>query len=160
MTNTANKLTVADVKKFHARADVRAAIASIKEARKHSERITAHVDSYLDPAFTAFAPFYTEPTKRRKGGERITARKDLFMCGDVGSEQCNEWFALCDELHRANGYTDLEPGQCPALIAQHDARKCEWALLSMVEELTGANFNANLKLRAKVLELFLNPPMV
>ena len=155
MTNTANKLTVADVKKFHARADVRAAIASVKEARKHSERITAHVDSYLDPAFAAFAPFY----KRRKGGERITARKDLFMCGDVGSEQCNEWFALCDELHRANGYTDLEPGQCPALTAQHDARKCEWVLLSMVEDLTGANFNANLELRAKVLKLFLNPPV-
>lgn len=159
MTKTATgTLTIPVLKRFNARADVRAAIASIKDARKHSERITAHVESYLAPAFAAFAPFYAARGPQKSA--RIMDRKDLFKCGDLASEQCDEWFALCDDLHVANGYTDLEPGQCPALIAQHDARKCEWVLLAMVTELTGADFNGSLELRAKALDLFLNPPML
>lgn len=152
MQNKPKVLTVPALKRFNARADVRAAIAAIKVTRERSERITAHVENYLAPAFAAFEPFYAS-------GTRITDRADLYMCDDAQDAQCAAWYAHCDVLHASNGY-NVREGYCPALVAQDDARKSENALLAMVTDLTGADFNGSLELRAKALELFMNPPML
>ncbi len=149
---TASKITAKNLKKFHARADVKAAIAAVKAATAAYEKIAAHVKSYIEPAFAAFAPFTHENT-----GARITRAKDLYLIPDSQEEQCHAWYAHCDKLHAEHGYSGLEPGQCPALTAEHEKIKAENALLKLCEEFTGAAF-VNLDHRKRALELFLNPP--
>ena len=112
MQNKPKVLTVPALKRFNARADVRAAIAAIKVTRERSERITAHVENYLAPAFAAFEPFYAS-------GTRITDRADLYMCDDAQDAQCAAWYAHCDVLHASNGY-NVREGYCPALVAQDE----------------------------------------
>lgn len=160
MTNTT--LTVAKLKKFHRSPAALAAIAAVKAARTEAARIHAHVESYQAPAFAKFAPFTRElcPNDPRSG-ERIMDRGDLFLASSEQDEQCAAWYAECDRLNAVHGYT-LEPGYCPALVAEGVQRKAEQALLNLVGELTGIDgnsFNNTLELRAKTLDLFLNPPL-
>lgn len=151
-------LTVADVKKFHTSPATQAAIAAVKLARKEAKRIGEHVDSYLDPAFATFAPFMRAERKRDpKSGERIENRKDLYLCGDLESEQVKAWFALCDRLHAENGYSGLEPGVCPFLTADWERMKTENALIALFEELIGVEISL-MDERKKALELILDPP--
>lgn len=146
-------LTIATVKRFHRSPATLRAIAAVKVARAEAARISAHVASYIEPAFLALEPFYSDD------GEVIKQSDDLFMV-DGCEERIAAWYALCDTLHAANGYK-LEPGFCPALVAQNVARKAEQAVLDLLGTLVGCNgndFNRTLEMRAKALELVLDPP--
>lgn len=122
-----NKLTVPALKKFHARPDIKSAIALVKTARADYARIRAHVDSYVDPTLAQYE-FTSEDT-----GERITRAKDLYLIPESQEEQCKAWYAHVDRLHVEHGYTGLEPGQCPALVAEMKAIRAENALLKEIE---------------------------
>jgi len=158
---TALTLTVPVLKKFNRSPAVRAAVAAVKSARVEAERIAAHVATYIEPAFLAFAPFTREISERDPHkGERIMLSKDIFMCGDEYDAQCAQWYAECDRLHAVNGYEGLEAGQCPALIADHKRIKAENALLALIEGLLKTGPIYSMELRARALDLFLNPPTV
>ncbi len=75
-------------------------------------------------------------------------------------ERIAAWYALCDQLHAQNGYK-LKPGFCPALVAANVARKAEQTVLDLLGALVGCSgddFNRSLEMRAKALELVLDPP--
>lgn len=160
-TQTAAALTVPALKKFNRSREVRAAVAAVKSTRAEAARIKEHVESYIAPAFAAFAPFTREISARDpKAGERIMEHKDLYLCGDTQDEQCARWFAECDRLHAANGYEGLKPGECPSLIADWKRSKAENALLALIEAYLGTGPIYKMELRERALELFLNPPTV
>lgn len=146
------KLTVAAaIKRFHNSPATQVAIAAVKSARAEAERIRAHVDTYIAAAFAQEKFVDGE-------GQRITNPRDLYLCDDDSSMAA--WYARCDKLHAANGYK-LEPGHCPALVAEEKQRKAEQVLLDLLGNLTGvdgADFNRTLEMRARALELVLNPP--
>ncbi len=60
---------------------------------------------------------------------RITEPKDTYHMDDQSSEQ---YFARCDAEYKRAGY-DLEPGFCPALIADSLKRDAEHALIDAAE---------------------------
>ena len=156
---TAETLTVPALKKFHRDPETRAAIAAVKAARVKSAEVSAHVASYIEPAFAAFEPFTVTLSPRLKNyGARIVKVSDLYLAGAEQEPQVERWSTVCDELHRAHGYEGLEPGQCPALTADHACIKAENRLLELFERLIGERCVWTLERRAKVLDLLLNPP--
>lgn len=64
-------------------------------------------------------------------GNRITDPSKSWHIHD--EEQAKAYYALCDQANIEAGY-DLEPGFCPALIAEHEQIKAEWALLEAAEK--------------------------
>jgi hypothetical protein len=144
------EITASSLKKFSNLREVRDAVARVKAAIEVAERTCAHVDSYLEPAFERF--HFTD-----EEGQPVIDRKDLYLSED--EVRCAEWYALCDQLHAAHGYTGLEPGQCPALTARTARIKAENALMRLIEGFLEVGPVNNLDLRARLIDIFLKPPV-
>lgn len=145
-------LTIASVKAFYAAGAHLVLMAAVLAGREHAEKVREHVDSYTEPLFATFS--FTDTYT----GEPVTRSKDLFMSDD--DEGCEAFYAACDKAHKAHGF-ELEPGYCPALMAENAVIDAERALLEAAAVHYGIDFDNiyNLELRAKALDLFLNPPM-
>lgn len=129
-----------DVQAFLSSQEVIDAVAEIIVRTAHAESVAAHVSGYLLPAFAEFRPFYDED-------ERLTDPEDLYLSDDPA----DDWYAHCDELHRANGY-DLEPGFCPVSMAQSARVSAETALVEMfTERFVGGRKIWNPSMRAELL---------
>jgi hypothetical protein len=88
--------------------------------------------------------------------ERITDPKRAYLMND---EDAARYFAALDVAYREAGYVDLEPGQCPALVAESARIKLENELLDAAEPSTGIAANrilcAGLEKRAEYLRLLI-----
>lgn len=94
------------------------------EAAAKSTR--AKVDAYIQPVFERFS--FTS----KWDGKPITKPNDLYLT----DEDCTAYYAACDIAHREQGY-NLPEGHCPALVAEHEQLKAEWALLEAAGKLLG-----------------------
>jgi hypothetical protein len=100
--------------------------------------------------------------KRGREDQRITdPGKSWLMC-DVDSAQ---YHAELNAIHLANGFEDAAQGFCPALVAEHDQVKAEWALIEAALKwfpqcdngtlLCGTNTEGGLETRRKYLDLLI-----
>lgn len=100
---------------------------------------------------------------RKPGGEqfRVTDPEISYQMDDQSAEQ---YFAKLKAIHLANGYADAEKGFCPALVAEHDQTKAEWALIDAAYPFFGVTNNAllcgtkekdGLKTRREYLDLLI-----
>lgn len=113
------------------------------------------VDAYIRPVFDRFEFWNDLEAKHGMERKRITEPKDLYLSED--EEQAKEFYAACDKAHREHGFTGPE-GHCPALTAEHNVIKAEWALMRCGHSLTGLGEEPNLygENRKKYLDLLVS----
>ena len=68
-------------------------------------------------------------------GIQLLLAKDLYLSSD--DEACKRFYDEADVRCKAQGYNNLKPGQCPALIAEDMLRKIEWAIFDAWEPVLG-----------------------
>lgn len=147
---TSQKLTIANLKALDRKPETKAVRARVLEARRIAKERRADVDAYIAPVFARFS-FMSQ-----WNGEPITCVRDLYLSSD--EEQCQAFFAACDEAHRAHGY-DMQPGFCPALVAEREVTKAEHAMLTYFGEHLGIPFGELIcEARDHAVTLFLYPP--
>ncbi len=89
---------------------------------------------------------------RDHNGERITEPKWAWTIQD--EDVAAAFYAECDKANAAAGYKNLPAGRCPALTAEHEALKVEWAMIALAVELIDPVLeNANGENRTKLLDL-------
>ncbi len=143
-TAATEKLTIAGLKKWASK--VRPLIIEMLTKRAFAEVERKRVDAYIAPVFARFRFVDDE-------GAVITDPDMLYRCDDEA--MCAAYYAACDVAHREHGFTG-EPGECPALVAEHNQLKAEWAVLESMERFVGLDDGAlsrTLEIRAKALEL-------
>lgn len=119
-------------------------------ARRAAAKARAEVDARAAPIFARYE-FRADRT-----GERITKPSDLYLVADLDDAKVRAYYDELDAANRAAGWQGA-PDTCPALCAEHDAIKAEWAIFDAAKEFTGEDFNsARPELRQKALELFTN----
>jgi hypothetical protein len=59
----------------------------------------------------------------------LDSRKSYLM----DDESSSRYFERLNAIHLANGFADAVKGFCPALVAEHDTVKAEWALIAAAE---------------------------
>ncbi len=100
---------------------------------------------------------------RKHTGEqfRITDPKISYQMDD---QSAATYFAKLNAIHLASGYKDAAKGFCPALVAEHDQTKAEWALIDAAHPFFGVTNDAllcgtktedGLKTRQKYLDLLI-----
>ena len=146
-------LSVASVKAFYR--SHKELIALVRSARVAADIMRKSVEAYTRPILLGFG--FRRDCDERCDGSLITEDRHLYLSGD--EEGVSAYYAACDEAHAAHGH-DLEPGYCPALVARSHTLDLERALLKAATAHYGVEFDKiyNLELRAKALDLFLNPP--
>ena len=97
-------------------------------AMARAQTVRAQVDAYIKPVFDRFT--FTAADKFNQSGN-ITIDKPSKLYLSEDEAQCAAFYAACDVEHKKNGY-DLPAGNCPALVADHDLVKAEYALLVFV----------------------------
>lgn len=147
-TATAPAFTIADLKAFYTRADVRVATAALRLAMKEAPVVRAKVNAYIVPLLAVH-------NIRRPTGEAIVDPGKVYLCKDEAA--CAAYFAACDVAHKQHGY-DLEPGYCPASIAEYAVTQAENALLKLAAGLYEGFARVYGKQRDELLALLLNPP--
>ena len=75
--------------------------------------------------------FIAERWNRLKAPERVTEPKDAYLMGDADAA---EYYAALNAAYVAAGYVLEEPGNCPALMAEHLQTQAEWALIEAAQE--------------------------
>lgn len=69
-------------------------------------------------------------------GNQVTEPQNSWLIG----KDLDEYHRLCDESRAAAGYK-LEPGYCPALIAEDELRIAERELVALAEPFFGVKFD-------------------
>jgi len=94
---------------------LRTPVNAVLLAQAHAELMRAKCDK-IQRRLLADGEYFTdaqwEPHFPRK---RITEPRESFLMEDAGSDV---YLVALDAAYRAAGYTELGPGQCPALIAE------------------------------------------
>ena len=137
-------LTIASLKRWAPK--LRPLVVEMLAKRAFAEVERKRVDAYIAPVFAQFRFVDDE-------GAVITNPKRLYHCEDAA--MCAAYYAACDIAHREHGFKG-EPGECPALVAEHNQLKAEWVVLESMERFTGLDDGAlsrSLEIRAKALEL-------
>ena len=141
---TTKTLTLASLKRWAPK--LRPLVVEMLAKRAFAEVERKRVDAYIAPVFARFRFVDDE-------GAVITNPKRLYHCEDAA--MCAAYYAACDIAHREHGFKG-EPGECPALVAEHNQLKAEWAVLESMERFVGLDDGAlarTLEIRAKALEL-------
>jgi hypothetical protein len=142
------KLTMANTKAFNASHKTAELREQVVRLRKEATEIRKRVDAYEAPIF---AKYHFKDDE----GNPVTDQKLLFTCIESDKEQCDRFYAECQEEHKKQGF-NLPDGFCPALVAESNANKAEYALLKHATEVLGVPFDkAVLDLRKQALELLL-----
>jgi hypothetical protein len=149
-------LSIASVKAFYKNEAHLALMAAVLVARERAAEVRAEVDSYIEPLFAMLSRSHGLVDEYT--GEPITRSKDLYMSDD--DTFASTFYAACDEAHKDHGW-NLPEGHCPALTAENLATEAERELLKAAAKHYGIPLDGvlSLELRAKALDLFLNPPM-
>lgn len=140
----AKTLTIASLKRWAPK--LRPLVVETLAKRAFAEVERKRVDAYIAPVFAQFRFVDDE-------GAVITDPERLYQCDDEA--MCAAYYAACDVAHREHGYQG-EAGTCPALVAEHNQLKAEWAVLESMERFVGLDDGAlsgSLEIRAKALEL-------
>lgn len=140
----AKTLTIAALKRWAPK--LRPLVVEMLSKRAFAEVERKRVDAYIAPVFAQFRFVDDE-------GNAIVDEKRLYHCEDKAL--CDAYYAACDVAHREHGFTG-EPGECPALVAEHTQLRAEWAVLELMERFVGLDDGAlsrTLEIRAKALEL-------
>lgn len=106
------------------------AVANYLAARVFAEVTREEVDKIAAPIVERME-FYTSEkwAERFNGQERITSPRELYLCAD--DDKLQAYYAECDKAERAAGIKppDMPSEYCPALVAEHEQVKAEWALI-------------------------------
>ena len=140
----AKTLTIAALKRWAPK--LRPLVVEMLSKRAFAEVERKRVDAYIAPVFAQFRFVDDE-------GNAIVDEKRLYHCEDKAL--CDAYYAACDVAHREHGFTG-EPGECPALVAEHNQLKAEWVVLESMERFVGLDDGAlsrTLEIRAKALGL-------
>ena len=81
---------------------------------------------------------------------------ELYLSRD--EEGHERFYAECGKAHEAHGFVVKEIGNCPALVAEHEQLKAEWALLNAAGAMFGFDgeaINGQSDNRKKMLDLLL-----
>lgn len=141
---TTKTLTIAALKRWAPK--LRPLVVEMLAKRAFAEVERKRVDTYIAPVFARFRFVDDE-------GAVITDPERLYHCDDEA--MCAAYYAACDVAHREHGYRG-EEGTCPALVAEHNQLKAEWAVLESMERFVGLDdgvLSRTLEIRAKALEL-------
>ena len=126
-------------------------------AQAAAEVTREKVDAYIKPVFDRFEFYVSAEFGNRAGtaGERILTPRDLYLA-DLDSPLMAEYQEACDAEHKRQGYDDLQPGFCPALIAEHLLIEAQNALMEAANPLFGLKHNPYMpEDRKKYLKLLL-----
>lgn len=107
--------TIADCRRMTEDVKTAELVASYLFAKASAEYMRERVDAYLQPVFKRYE-FWCAHT-----GERIENYRQIYRALDTQEEQCDAFFRACDAEHRRQGYEPEQFGQCPALVAEHQA---------------------------------------
>lgn len=143
-------MTPAGVEGFYKTPGTLEAVALVLHYRELVEQLDAHVEELVSPIIARL-------DLRDDFGNPIPDSGRVWLCPD--EDACDRYYAACDEAFAAAGY-ELEPGYWPNLIAQSDLMAAENDLISLAADWFGAPFKPTMpsKLRARLLDLFTNPP--
>jgi hypothetical protein len=103
-----------------------------------------------------------EHLHRGREDRRITDPKNAWlMCDDDAAR----YYPKLNAIHLANGYADAAKGFCPALVAEHDTIRAEWALIEAAQKwypeidndrlLCGTGKGDGLETRRKYIDLLI-----
>ena len=143
-TKKSPTLTIASMKRWAPK--LRPLVVEMLAKRAFAEVERKRVEAYIAPVFAQFRFVDDE-------GAVITSPERLYHCEDAA--MCAAYYAACDIAHREHGFKG-EPGECPALVAEHNQLKAEWVVLESMERFIGLDDGAlsrSLEIRAKALEL-------
>lgn len=130
---------------------------AVCKAQPIAEVTRKKVDAYIKPIFDQFEFYVSEEFDGRPGnaGERILTPRDLYLT-DLNTPTVAEFYAACDAEHKRQGFDDLEPGFCPALIAENLLIEAQNALMEAANPLFGLAQNPYMpEDREKYLKLLL-----
>ena len=152
MSATAKQPTLAEFQQW-AR-DCAPAARAVLMAQAFAEVTREKVDAYILPIFLGYRFTFGIKHDHPRAGELLTTPADLYLVDDLADPLVQAFYAECDAAHRANGYTDLPEGHCPALRAENLLMETQAALIKLAEPLTGIDhvYGDN---RRKYLELLI-----
>jgi hypothetical protein len=140
---------------------------AVAAAQAHAQFMRAKVDAYTAPIYQSFGFIYEgvgcARLNERRGantmGQPLPFDEFFLLCGKDESPEIQarvaEYHAAIDRANFENGYTDLEPGFCPALIAESLQSEAEFALLESGCEFIGAERVPYGDLRKRFLDLLM-----
>lgn len=145
-------LTIATVRAFYRDDEALLAIGAVLAARLLASEAREAVDAYIEPLLADFDFRVDNECDRGspRDGTPITKSSDLLLT----DQDCAAYYAACDAAHAEHGH-DLEPGYCPALIAESAVIDAENALIKLASDRYGVDFTRLYKLesRAALLKL-------
>ena len=133
-------MTPATVAAFYRGGPTLAAVAAVLVAREHARETREKVDAYTRPILAAAGLCEAD------GGAAILESRWLFLCDD--DDGCAAFYAACDDANRAHGY-ELEPGYCPALVAESDLITAENLLIEAASTHYGVDFTRLYRIEAR-----------
>lgn len=144
------KTTLDTVKK--ASKALRTPVNAVILAQAHAELMRAKCDTIQRRLLGEREYFTSAEWEPRLAVKRVVEPRLSYLMSD---EDSAVYLAALDAAYREAGYTELEPGQCPALIAEHLLMLAERALFECAERFfpeiqAGHLYGAN---RKKYLEL-------
>ncbi len=154
MNATQPVLSVALLRAFFARPDVKAGWKKVILARARAKVVREHVDSYVVPLLASLPPIMADRFADT-AGERILDPERLYLTADDAA--CAAFYAECDKAHKAHGY-DVPAGHCPALTAETAQRDAERDYLRLADSIIPGISEQYGKVHEDALALFMNPP--
>ncbi len=137
--------------------------ATTRNTNTIADAIKPHVDTYL--LCRVYAETVAEEfdgIHRRILGNMGHAHTDPKHTYRMTEPELQRYYAACDQAAKDAGYI-IPKGHCPALIADHERTKAEWALIEAAEEfmpgvtnnklLCGTGKADGLETRQKYIEL-------
>ncbi len=140
-------LTAAMLEAFARDPAVRSVVRGLVAARKNAAKVRADVDALLAPVFATFS-FTSE-----HDGTPIADPDKLYLA-ELETPQMRAWEAARADAIEVAGYKVPTREHCPALMAEHDARKLEWRLLELVGKLAPELADVPDEHRETVITLF------
>lgn len=146
---------------------VRATMPLIKQllaAREHAKRERERVDAiqrrvlaeghYTMVDLASMREHTIDQTKPvRDSGERLLDPRESYLLTD---ESAARYHARLDEIHLAEGFARAAEECCPALVAEHEVIKLEYAVIDAAEPHTGFRPPFPLGWRDRYLAILIN----
>ena len=101
-------------------------------ARINAEETRRKVDAYIRPIFDKYEFTVTLDKRLSNYGQPITNMRDVYLSSD--DDKFAKYVLECHEANKAHGY-DVQPGYCPALMAENAVALAETELVKSGAEL-------------------------
>ena len=120
--------------------------AAYLAAKVVAEIMRKEVDAYIEPIWAGYG------FKATRDGSPILTSARAYLTDDA---RLPEFYAACDRAHAEQGHK-LEPGYCPALIAENKLLDAENAILKALSGPLGFDYdslNRSMAVRRKMLDV-------